>query len=132
MIQLVTFFLSFLLLTCSFEAQTELIRCRWKAYEVSYPTTITSHQRGNTYFPNFPIRAPLRIMKYFVGGRVSEGSSFCTYVFVTILRKPILRCSMACWFLFVKLLYYTAYFFSKTSPNFLFFFWFCQACSLKN
>ena len=62
------FFLSFLLLTCSFEAQKELIRCRWKACEVSYPTTIASHQGGNTSFPNFPILAPLRTMRHLVGG----------------------------------------------------------------
>ena len=60
MVKLVNFFLSFLLLTCLFEAQTECIRCRWKDYEVSYPEMITSHQGGNTSFSNFPIRALFR------------------------------------------------------------------------
>ena len=29
---------------------------------------ITSHQGGNTSFPKFPIRAPLRTMRHLVGG----------------------------------------------------------------
>ena len=49
----------------------------------------TSHQGGNTSFPKFPIRTPLRTMRHLVGGRVSEGSGIY-FVFVSILSKPIL------------------------------------------
>ena len=56
----------------------------------------TSHQGGSTSFPKFPIRAPLRIMRYLVGGRVSEGSDIY-FVFVSILSKPILLSLMTCY-----------------------------------
>ena len=43
------------------------------------------------------------------GGRELVKEVTYIYVFVIILSKPILLCSLACWFtFFVKLLYYTA------------------------
>ena len=121
------FFLTFLLLTCLFEAQTELIRCRWKSCEVSYPKTSTYHQGGSTSFSNFPIEAPLRTMIHLVGGRVSEGSGiylcFCYY----FEQAHFVMFSGLLVFLFVKLLYYTTYFFK----NCILFFVFCLACRLK-
>ena len=128
MLQLVTFFLFFLLLTCLFEAQTEQKRCRWKACEVSYPTTSTSQQGGSTSFSNFPIRAPLRTMRHLVGGRVSEGSGmylcFCYY-----FEQAHFVCSVAYWFSFLGSFYTIQLNFSKIAPTL---FLFCLACSLKN
>ena len=51
------------------------------------------------------------------GGRFSEGSGFCIYAFVAILSKPIfVMFSGLLGSLSIKLLYYTAYFFSKFGP----------------
>ena len=90
MSQLVTLFLSFLVLTCLYVARTECIRCRWKACEVSYPEMITSYQGGNTSFSNFPFRAPFRTPRCLGwGGRISKGSNFafmlCFYIYVMLL-----------------------------------------------
>ena len=49
----------------------------------------TSHQGGNTSFPKFPIQAPLRTMRYLLGGELAKGSGIY-FVFVSILSKPIL------------------------------------------
>ena len=91
MSQLVTFFLSFLLLTCLLEARTECIRCRWKACEVSYPAMITSYHGGNTFFFNFPFRAPFRTPRclgWGGGGRISKGSGFCIYALLVFCASP--------------------------------------------
>ena len=95
MSQLVTLFLSFLVLTCLYEARTECIRCRWKAYEVYYPEMITSYQGGNTSFSNFPFRAPFRTPRCLGwGGRISKGSDFafmlyfCIYALLLFCASP--------------------------------------------
>ena len=89
MSQLVTLFLSFLVLTCLFEARTECIRRRWKASEVSYPEMITSYQGGNTSLSNFPFRAPFRTSRCLGwGGRISKGSGFCIYTLLLFCASP--------------------------------------------
>ena len=117
MSQLVTLFLSFLLLTCLFEARTECIRCRWKACEVSYPAMITSYHGGTISFSNFPFRAPFRTLRCLGwgggggggGGRISKGSGFCIYIY--FVQAHFLMFSGLLGPLSIKLLYFTAYFF---------------------
>ena len=92
----------------------------------------TSHQGGSPSFSNFPIRAPLRTIRHLVGGggggEVSEGSGmylcFCYY----FEQAQFVMFSGLLVVLFVKLLYYTAYFFENNTH----FFVFCLACGLKN
>ena len=118
MSQLVTLFLSFLVLTCLYEARTECIRCRWKAYEVYYPEMITSYQGGNTSFSNFPFRAPFRTPRCLGwGGRISKGSDFefmlcfCNYALLLFCASHFVMFSGLLGPLSIKLLYFTACFF---------------------
>ena len=119
MSQLVTLFLSFLLLTCLYEARTECIRCRWKACEVSYPEMITSYHGGNTSLSNFPFRAPFRTPRCLGwGGRISKGSGFLhlCFAFAFMLCYYFVQAHFVMFNgllgpLFIKLLYFTVYFF---------------------
>ena len=125
MSQLVTLFLSFLLLTCLYEARTECIRRRWKACEVSYPAMITSYHGGNTSLSNFPFRTPFRTPRClgWGGGRISKGSGFCIYalLFAFILCYYFVQAHFVMFSgllgpIFIKLLYFTAYFFKIWTP----------------
>ena len=134
MVQLVTFFLSFLLLTCLFEARTECIRCRWKACEVSYPAMITSYHGGNTSLSNFPFRTPFRTPRCLGwGGRISKGSGLCVYALLVFCASPF--CDVQ-WLLgspFYEVVIFYSLLFQNLGPflqpNFL---WFCLTCGLKN
>ena len=71
-----------------------------------------------------------------LGGELAKEVAFI-YVFVTILSKPILYVSDLLVFLFVKLLYYVAYFFNSNCTHFcthffFFFLCFCLTCKLEN
>ena len=133
MVQLVTFFLSFLLLTCLFVARTECIRCRWKACEVSYPEMITSHHGSNTSFSNFPFRAPFRTPRCLGWGRVSKGSGFCIYVLLSICASPFCDVQWLAGSPFYKAVILYSLLFQNLGPflqpNLL---WFCLTCGLKN
>ena len=134
MSQLVTFFLSFLLLTCLFEARTECIRCRWKDCEISYPAMITSYQGGNTSFSNFPFRAPFRTPRCLGwGGELLKEVDFEFMLCYYFVQAHFVMFSGLLGPLSIKLLYFTAYFFKIwarfCNKNFL---WFCLTCGLKN
>ena len=77
----------------------------------------TYHQGGNTSFSNFPIQDPLRIMSHLVGGKLAKEVTF--FLFFEQAHFVMFSCLLVV--LFVKLLYYTAYFF-KNSIHFHFFF----------
>ena len=68
-------------------------------------------------------------MRHLVGRRVSEGSDFCIYVFVTILSKPILYVQWLASSPFWEAVILYNLIFQKIAPIF---FVFCLACSLKN
>ena len=135
MVQLVTFFLSFLLLTCLFEARTECIRCRWKAYEVSYPAMITYYHGGNTSLSNFPFRTPFRTPRClgWGGGRITKGSGFCIYVLLLFCASPFCDVQWLAGSPFYKAVIPYNLLFQNLGPflqpNFL---WFCLTYGLKN
>ena len=134
MSQLVTLFLSFLLLTCLLEARTECIRCRWKACEVSYPAMITSHHGGNTSFSNFPFRAPFRTPRCLGwGGELLKEVDFAFMLCYYFVQAHFVMFSGLLGPISIKLLYFTAYFFKIWTrfckSNFL---WFCLTYGLKN
>ena len=134
MSQLVTLFLSFLVLTCLFEARTECIRCRWKACEVSYPEMITSYHGGNTSLSNFPFRAPFRTPRCLGwGGRISKGSGFCIYALLLFCASPFCDVQWLDGSPFYKAVILYSLLFQNLDPflqsNFL---WFCLTYGLKN
>ena len=134
MSQLVTLFLSFLLLTCLFEARTECIRCRWKACEVYYPSMITYYHGGNTSLSNFPFRTPFRTPRCLGwGGRISKGSGFCIYDLLLFCASPFCDVQWLVGSPFYKAVILYSLLFQNLGPflqtNFL---WFCLTCGLKN
>ena len=134
MSQLVTLFLSFLLLTCLYKARTECIRCRWKAYEVSYPEMITTYHGGNTSLSNFPFRAPFRTPRCLGwGGRISKGSGLCIYALLVFCASPFCNVQWLAGSPFYKAVILYSLLFQNLDPflqtNFL---WFCLTYGLKN
>ena len=140
MSQLVTLFLSFLVLTCLYEARTECIRRRWKACEVSYPEMITSYHGGSTSLSNFPFRTPFRTPRCLGwGGRISKGSDFafmlcfCIYALLLFCASPFCDVQWLAGSPFYKAVILYSLLFQNLDPflqsNFL---WFCLTCGLKN
>ena len=133
MVQLVTFFLSFLLLTCLFEARTECIRCRWKACEVSYPEMITSYHGGNTSLSNFPFRAPFRTPRCLGWGGELAKEVDCVYALLVFCASPFCDAQWLVGSSFYKAVIIYSLLFQNLGPflqtNFL---WFCLTCGLKN
>ena len=112
MSQLVTLFLSFLVLTCLFEARTECIRRRWKACEVSYPEMITFYHGGNTSLSNFPFRTPFRTPRCLGwGGELVKEVDFVFMSCYYFVQAHFVMFSGLLGPLSIKLLYFTAYFF---------------------
>ena len=138
MVQLVTLFLSFLPLTCLFEARTECIRCRWKACEVSYPKMVTSYQGGNTSLSNFPFRTPFRTSRCLGwggggGGGELEKEVDCIYALLVFCASPFCDVQWLAGSPFYKAVILNSLLFQNLDPflqsNFL---WFCLTYDLKN
>ena len=140
MSQLVTLFLSFLLLTCLYVAQTECIRRRWKAYEVYYPAMITSYHGGNTSFSNFPFRTPFRTPRCLGwGGELVKEVDFafmlcfCIYALLLFCASPFCDVQCLAGSPFDKAVILNNLLFQNLGPflqtNFL---WFCLTSGLKN
>ena len=93
---------------------------------------ITSHQGGNTSFPNFPIRAPFRADNetFGWGGELAKEVAFAFIFFFIILSKPFCDVQWLAGFPFCEAVILYSLFFQKM--HLFFFFLFCLTYGLKN